>query len=90
MLYALEHAEPVSLSCLLLASSGSYSRSSSIFETHPVFLVEKSLKTYLAALGYSNIGCTIISYVEAFTCGVQSLRFLRRKPTVLFFLLTVF
>ena len=51
MLHALEHAEPVSLSCLLITSNGSHSRSSSIFVTHPVVLVEKSLKTYLAALG---------------------------------------
>ena len=51
MLNALEHAEPVSLSCLLLTSSGSHSRSSSIFVTQPVVLFEKSLKTYLAALG---------------------------------------
>ena len=82
MLRALKHAEPASLSCFFLTSSGSHSRSSSIFVT----LVEKSLKTYLAALGktcskalmfacqtgdaFSNIGCTIILYVEAFTCGV--------------------
>ena len=37
-----------------------------------------------------NIECTFILYVGAFTCGVQSGRFLRRKPTALFPLLTNF
>ena len=44
MLHALEHAERVGLSCLLVTSSGSHSRSSSIFVMHPVVLVEKSLE----------------------------------------------
>ena len=51
MLHAIEHAEPENLSCLLLISSGSHSRWSNIFLTHPVFFFEKSLKTYLASLG---------------------------------------
>ena len=38
---------------------------------------------------YSSTGLTIVLYVAALTVGVHSLKFLLKKPTVLFPLFTV-